>query len=143
MLVVAQRNMFPTQILVLVVVLVRTQIKAEKIDTTGELSSSSGGTILNVIKFRIKNEQDEEDSNIQPMYSPEEYNKFMKEFKDEDTKEKIQYHKLKNIQKTTEKENLLSKNHENKNSQENSGNSYNEFYWDLHLDNTGVAVLRL
>ena len=73
MLGVGQKNMFKIQILILVVVLLRTQIKAEKLNSTGELSSSSGGIISNIMKPRIKNELDELDPNIQPNYSPEEY----------------------------------------------------------------------
>ena len=78
MSVVCQKNMFQIQILVLVGVLLRTQIQAEKLDSTVELSSFSGGIISNIMKPRIKNKLDEQDYNIQPIYNPEEYNKFMK-----------------------------------------------------------------
>ena len=121
MLVVGQKKMFEIQILVLVVVLVRVQTQAKKLDSTGELSSFSGGIISNIMKHNIKNELDEQDSNIQPFYSPEEYDTFMKEFEEEDTKEIIHnFDKLENKQKTTEKENPVSKKHETRNSQENS-----------------------
>ena len=86
------------EILLLILVLVKTQIQVEKLDSTGELWLFSDGKISNILKSRI------------PIYSPEEYDKFMNEFKEEEIKERIQnFEKLENKQNNRRKKILFSK----------------------------------
>jgi hypothetical protein len=115
---VGQNMMFEIQILVLVVVRMRAQTLSEKLDDTGELPSF-GGT--NFLKPNIENGLIENNSNVKHIQNPEEYNTNPRTFKEEYTKKIMhKFDMLENIQKTTEKENIVSKNNKTRNSQENS-----------------------